>query len=228
MEYVYHGSKTKGLKVLIPHESTHGKYIYATNNREIAIIMAKQFGDDATYSLELSSDGKYDLVERIPHAFEKMFTNEFSLYTVDASTFKDLKTGFNEVVSDTDVEVLKEEHYDNLIDAVNDLAQNGLIHLYRYSERPNYIPKDDSDIIDKIQHVYIEKYHKVYTGRTFARWIFLHPNLEDEFRLIAKKQGVDLPSYDEIYAYFNCEQKLSPNNELFVESAREMKEIFDK
>lgn len=39
MEYVYHGSKIQGLKMLIPHKSTHGTYVYASKIKEIAIIM---------------------------------------------------------------------------------------------------------------------------------------------------------------------------------------------
>ena len=79
MKYVYHGSKISGLKELIPHKSTHGVYVYATKDKEIATIMSKQCGDDATYSLTTSIDGKLDLVERMPRVFEKMFSNPFSL-----------------------------------------------------------------------------------------------------------------------------------------------------
>ena len=73
MSYVYHGSKTHGLTELEPRPSTHGTYVYATDDKSIAIIMSKRCGDDATYSLSRNEKGGYDLVERIPGAFNKMF-----------------------------------------------------------------------------------------------------------------------------------------------------------
>lgn len=145
MKYVYHGSKVHGLKTISPHRSTHGTYVYAMEAKEIAIIMSKRCGDDATFSLSRNDNKeKYNLVERIPHAFEKMFSNEFSLYTLDGSHFKDIKTGFNEVVSEEEVPVIKEEIYPSLIEAVKTLVDDGLINIYYYPDRPNYIPEDDS------------------------------------------------------------------------------------
>ena len=35
MSYVYHGSKTQGLTMLIPHKSTHGIYVYASKSKSI-------------------------------------------------------------------------------------------------------------------------------------------------------------------------------------------------
>ncbi|MCH5166389.1 MAG: hypothetical protein J1F35_00720 [Erysipelotrichales bacterium] len=225
MEYVYHGSKVHGLKSLTPHESTHGTYVYATACKEIAIIMSKRCGDDATYSLTTNKDGKLDLVERLPHAFAKMFSNAFSLYTLDASSFKNINTGFNEVVSEVEVTVIKEEEYSNLMDALNKLVEDNLINIYYYPNRPDYIPADDSDLIDKIRNTYIAKMHKQYTTRQLARWIFLHPNLEAEFRSIADEQGVDVPSYEEIKDRFVSDQKAAPDHEMYIDNALEMYEL---
>lgn len=226
MEYVYHGSKVPGLKMLIPHKSTHGIYVYATKIKEIAIIMSKRCGDDAAYSLKTNGDGKLDLVERLPHAFEKMFSNKFSLYTLDSSLFKNINMGFNEVVSETEVPVIKEEIYTSLIDAINKLVDNHLINIYYYPNRPDYIPANDSDLIDKIRNTYIGKMHKQYTDREIARWIFLHPNLEDELRIIAEEQNINVPSYDEIKEIFINAQKERPENEMFIDNALEMYEIY--
>ena len=186
MEYVYHGSKMHDLKELEPHESTHGNYVYATKDKTIAIVMSKRCGDDATYTFGTPKDNVYDLVERIPFAFKKMFSNDFSLYTLDASNFKDIKTGFNEVVSENSVKVLKEEKYNNVYEAIHDLEKQGLIRIYIYPDRPDYIPQDDKDIVYKVRNVYIGALHRNVTDREFMRWIFLHPNLENEFRKLAK------------------------------------------
>jgi len=226
MKYVYHGSKIHRLKELVPHESTHGNYVYATESKEIAIIMSKRCGDDATYSLTTNNEGKLDLVERIPHAFEKMFSNDFSLYTLDGSLFKNINTGFNEVVSDDIVSILHEEYYECLTDAINKLVENGLINIYYFPNRPNYIPVNDYDLINKIRNVYIKKMHKQYTNRELARWIFLHPNLEKELRKIADEQQIEVPSYDEIKEIFISSQKQRPEHEMYIENALEMFEYF--
>lgn len=225
MEYVYHGSKIQGLKILSPHKSTHGTYVYATKVKEIAIIMSKRCGDDATYTITINDNGKIDLIERIPHAFEKMFSNKFSLYTLDSSLFKNINTGFNEVVSSTEVPIIKEEMYESLSDVINKLVNNNVINIYYYPNRPNYIPNDDSDLIDRIRNIYIGKLHKKCTAREIARWIFLHPNLEDEFRIIAKEQNINVPSYNEIKEIFiNC-QKENPEYEMYIDNALEMYEL---
>lgn len=52
-----------------------------------------------------------------------MFNNPFSLYTLTIDTFKDIKTGFAEVVSDTSVKVLKEEKCSNVYEALKKLEQ---------------------------------------------------------------------------------------------------------
>lgn len=52
-----------------------------------------------------------------------MFNNPFSLYTLPINTFKDIKTGFAEVVSDTSVKVLKEEKYPNVYESLKKLEQ---------------------------------------------------------------------------------------------------------
>lgn len=228
MAYVYHGSKVEGLKVLEPHKSTHGNYVYATYSKEIAIIMSKRCGDDATYSLTTNSDGKLDLVERIPNAFCKMFSNSFSLYILDDTSFKNINTGFNEVVSEDSVPVIKEEHYDNLMYAINKLVEEKMINIYYYPNRPSYIPDNDYDLIDKIRNTYIKKMNKRYTDREIARWIFLHPNLENEFRSIAFEQNIDVPSYERICEIFELLQIERPEHEMYVDNAKEMYRLMNR
>ncbi len=226
MEYVYHGSSTHGIKTLIPHQSTHGNYVYATPDRAIAIIMSMCCGNDSTYYLgREGKDEKFNLVERVPGAFKKMFSNSFSLYTLDASKFKNIHTGFNEVVTEEEVEVLKEERYDSLSDAIEELKNSGFINVYYYPERPDYIPEDDMDLVQVVRRYIYEMGKKLGAG-DIAAWIFLHPNLEEEFRIIAKEQGLDIPSYEEICERFNELQKAKPDREFFVECANKMRKLF--
>ena len=121
---VYHGSSTSDLKVLEPHKSTHGNLVYATNYKEIATIFAKKYGHDLTYGIDRSNkDEPWIITERVPGAFDRMFNNPFSLYTLPIDTFKDIKTGFAEVVSDISVKVLKEEKCSNVYEALKKLEQ---------------------------------------------------------------------------------------------------------
>lgn len=157
-----------------------------------------------------------------------MFSNKFSLYTLDSSLFKNINTGFNEVVSEVKVPVIREEIYASLIDAINKLVNNNLINTYYYPNRPDYIPSDDSDLIDRIRNYYIGKMHKQYTEREIARWIFLHPNLEEELRMIAIEQNINLPSYGEIKERFINDQKERPEHEMYIDNALEMYELYSQ
>ena len=225
MEYVYHGSKVHDLKELIPHKSTHGEYVYATSDKTIAIVMSKKYGDDSIYSFGRNNKNKpYDLVERISGAFDKMFANDFSLYYLDASEFKNIHTEFNEVVSDHSVSVLKEEKYDNVMDAINELVSNGLIKIYRYPDRPEYIPYDDSDIIEKLEN-YIKKLNRSIENLNIEYWIFRHPNIENELREFALKYGYEAPPYDEIKEIMIKRQEENPEKEYFIDESLYMKEI---
>ena len=227
MEYVYHGSKVHNLKELTPHESTHGNYVYATPLKEIAIVMSAQYGNDTVYTFGRNNKDKpYDLVERIPGAFDKMFRNSFSLYYLDANDFKDIKTGFNEVVSDIAVNVLKEEKYDNVYKAILELKEQGLINLYRYPERPDYIPDNDLDIIEKLRR-YITNLNRSIDDLNLPIWIFRHPNIEKELRKFALEYNYELPSYDEIKNIMIEKQNKYREHEYFIDESIHLKEMFE-
>ena len=74
MSFLYHGSCQSGLKKLEPHPSTHGNLVYATKYKELALIFSGKCGDDLTYTLFRNSDDEpWQIVERVPGAFSKMF-----------------------------------------------------------------------------------------------------------------------------------------------------------
>ena len=222
MGYVYHGSKIHGLTELIPHESTHGTYLYATEDKNIATIMSQRCGDNQVYSFHIV-EGKYVLIERIPHAFDKMFDTSCSIYTLDDSTFKNMHTGFNEVLSEERVKVLKEERIDYLMDKINEMVNEGLIEMYRYPNRPEFVPEDDHDLID-MMYDRINKYNKQFSYRDLARVIFLHPDLEEDVRKLAKLQNIELGTYDEIKDMFIEIQEKNPETERYISNAEEMYE----
>jgi hypothetical protein len=180
MGNLYHGSYEKGIKRLEPHQSTHGNYVYATPYKELAIIFSGRCGDDCTYALYRNSENDpWKLVERIPEAFNTMYKNSSSIYTLDDSTFKDINTGFAEVVSEVGVDIINEEYIENVYDEIKKLASEGKVELYIYPNKPKEIPSDSSDLIDK-QIRQQKRNNKPVSKECFARILLLHPYLIDK------------------------------------------------
>lgn len=193
MGLVYHGSKERGIKRLEPRKSTHGVYVYATPEKVLALIFSGRCGDDLTYSLghfDTDKNGPWELVENIPLAFDKMFSNCSSIYSISDETFKDIHTGFAEVVSEVGVSVIKEEFCENVFEGILDAEMEGLVKIYRYPNKPNCIKQDGSDILDKWRY-YKNKLNKVFGKNDFDRIIYLHPNLMGQINELLKEFGYD-------------------------------------
>lgn len=187
---IYHGSSEHNLKKIEPRKSTHGQYVYATREKVLAIHFSKRCGDDLTYDIGhfSSKEGPWELVENIPMALEKMYDNNSSIYSIDDKTFKDIHTGFCEVVSEESVDVINEEYYENLYDEMLNLEKEGLIKIYRYPNKPNRMTK--TSILDKYRF-YKERLNKVYTKKDFDRLVYLHPEILNEINALAKEFELD-------------------------------------
>lgn len=193
MGFVYHGSKEHGLKRLEPRKSTHGNYVYATPEKVLALIFSSRCGDDLTYSLgHFSTDrnGPWELVENIPGAFDKMFSNSSSIYSFSDETFKDINTGFEEVVSEVGVDVVKEEYCENVYELLLEQEKKGLVKIYRYPDKPETISKDGSNILDKWRF-YKNRLNKEFRKEGFDRLVCLYPNLLDKINELAKEFNYD-------------------------------------
>lgn len=222
MKEVYHGSSQQGIPKLEPKKSTHGTFVYATPYKELAIIFSGRCGDDLTYTLYREDENEpWKLVERVPNGFNTMFRNSSSLYTLDDSTFKDIHTGFAEVVSEVAVIPKKEENIENVYNAIKTLANQGKIELYTFPNRPNKIPSDDSDLIQKeIDHFHRE--HRQISKNTFKRLLYLHPNLLSKVNRIL--QELDLGTYSKddlvnIFEEFVVRQMLDGEHEQYLTSS---------
>ena len=223
MGEVYHGSSQSGILKLEPKKSTHGTFVYATPYKELALIFSGRCGDDLTYTLYRESKNEpWKLVERIPNVFHTMFSNSSSLYILDDSTFKNIQTGFAEVVSEIGVVPKKEENIENVYHAIEDLASQGKIELYTFPNRPNKIPNDDSDLIQKeINQCHRE--NRPIIKNTFKRLLYLHPNLLSKVNNILQELGLDLYTKDDlvnIFEEFVVRQMLDPLHEQYLTSAR--------
>ena len=239
MSELYHGSSTRNLTRLEPHKSTHGNYLYATKYKELAIIFSSRCGDDCTYALyRNNNDEPWTLVERIPEAFNTMFSNSASIYTLDDSTFKDINTGFSELVSNVGVNTISEEYIENVYDKIKELEQNGLIKLYTYPNKPKEIPNDNSDLIDK-KIRQSKRENKSITRESFERLILLHPNLMNKINKKLIELNIEPFNKNDLINLFEeaiIKQAIYPNYEQYLNSIvisisktyPELKQIFEQ
>lgn len=239
MGIIYHGSSTRGLTRLEPHKSTHGNYLYATKYKELAVIFSSRCGDDCTYALyRNNNDEPWTLVERIPEAFNTMFSNNASIYTLDDKTFKDINTGFSELVSNVGVNTISEEYIENVYDKIKELQKNGLVKLYTYPNKPKEIPNDNSDLIEKEIRQNKRK-NKSITRESFERLILLHPNLMNKINQKLIKHNLEPFDKNDLINLFEeaiLKQAIYPNYEQYLNSIvisisktyPELKQIFEQ
>lgn len=193
MGIVYHGSKVHGIKRLEPRKSTHGEYVYATPEKVLALNFSARCGDDLTFDIahfDTSKDGPWELVENIPGAFDRMYSNSSSIYILSDETFKDIHTGFEEVVSDVGVDVIKEEYCENVFDGLLSAEKEGLVKIYRYPNKPQNMKPDGSNILDKWRK-YKNKLNMTFTKESFDRLICLHPSLMKKINELIKEFNYD-------------------------------------
>lgn len=223
MGILYHGSNIKGLKRIEPHQSTHGNYVYATKLKELAYIFSGKAGDDCTYTLFRNSDSEpWQLVERVPEAFNVMYSGSAAIYTVSDTTFKDINTGFSELVSQTGVNINSEEDVNNIYDKIKELASDGKINLYLYPNKPKEIPFDNSDLIER-QIKQSELRGRKISKNDFNRILLFHPYLLDKINKKMSFLKIDEPPFneDDIIELFEktvITQAVFPKREQFLKS----------
>ena len=216
MGIVYHGSKEHGIKRLEPRKSTHGVYVYATPEKVLALIFSGRCGDDLTYDIghfNTDKKGPWELVENIPGAFEKMFSNSSSIYSFSDKIFKDIHTGFEEVVSEVGVDVVNEEYCENVYEGLLNAEREGLVRIYRYPNKPEGFKQDGSDILDKWRR-YKYKMNKEFTKNEFDRLVYLHPNL--------------LPKINELAQEFNYDYHYESKDLIEIFNNRIQRQLYDQ
>lgn len=223
MGIVYHGSKEKGLKRLEPRKSTHGTYVYATPEKVLALHFSKRCDDDLVYDIgHFSTDenGPWELVENVPGAFDKMYYNSSSIYSFSDATFKDIHTGFTEVVSEVGVDVINEEECSNVWEGILEAERDGQVMIYRYPNKPDGFKKDGSDILDKWRK-YKKILNKDFTKNEFDRLVYLRPNLLQKINDLAEEFNYDYHyETDDLLVIFNDRiqrQIHDPNHEQYID-----------
>lgn len=188
---VYHGSSVGSLETITPHKSTHGTYVYASYDKEVATIFAKKCGNDLTYGIGRTNKSEpWTLIERVPGAFEVMFNNPFSLYTLSDESFKDINTHFDEVVSTKEVKVLKEEKYSNVYEALKSLERQGKVKFISFNPNSEIIHKDIDNMLERYVKGCLQRSNTL-KKRDFEELLFLHPMLLDRVNQYLLEENVN-------------------------------------
>jgi len=151
MNYVYHSSKTQGLKIIEPQVSTHGNsWVYAMENPEYCMMFLGSHGDIINQTG--FTDGVPYIAERFEGALEYAYKDKTgSIYTLEGLDFKAGMTTFTrEVVCDHSCRVVSEEKIENALEKILQLESEGKIKIYRYPNLPEWMPADKSDLIEKV------------------------------------------------------------------------------
>lgn len=119
-----------------------------------------------------------------------MFNNPFSLYTLPINAFKDIKTGFAEVVSDTSVKVLKEEKCSNVYEALKKLEQEGKIRLISYDKESKLTKSDEMKMLENFV-AFQKRNGKTFSKYDFEDMVFLHPNLLGHINEILLEENIN-------------------------------------
>lgn len=170
-----------------PRKSTHGKcYVYATRHRSIALVFLCRWND---FLLTLGTEGtgaglRIVLTERYPGAVSDIFSDKRGfIYTLDDQGFFALDNGWDcEVVSESGQIPLSIEEISDVGRAIEELERGGGATVFRYPSRPEGIPDDDSDMVQKAIEIYEmsgDAYNAKYCAKRFPH---LRDRLDEAFR----------------------------------------------
>lgn len=177
---VYHGSPYD-IESISAHISTHRKEcIYATDNKAVAMMFMGRGNGDLDTIKEIK-DGMPVLVERREGVLEKIYNKPGYIYELDGTTFEHYDYLWSpEVISfEKEISPLKKDYYENILEALYAEERLGNIKIYRYPNRPNEVPLDNSDLVDKYIH-----YYNIGINDAVEQLLLMYPEFND---LVAAK-----------------------------------------
>ena len=151
MEKVYYGSQNGEIEEITSVKNASGKdVIYATDNEIMALILSNPGKGDLD-TVRVVIDGKPTLVERRAGVLEGLLNTKGYVYELDGTSFNhDSNAREYEVFSEQDsIKPTKKVEYENVLEELRKLAGEGKLELYEYPNRPEQIPADNSDLVDK-------------------------------------------------------------------------------
>lgn len=153
---VYHGSSYGDIEELVAKKSTHQiKCIYATEERAVSLLFMGNGKGDLDHSIS-SENGQLTFVERREGVIASEFQNVGGyLYELDGTTFNHYDFLWDkEVISyETSIKPLSKTFIPDIYAEILKEEEKGNIKIYRYPNRPERIPLDNSDLVEKyIKH----------------------------------------------------------------------------
>ena len=185
MDKVYHGSSIGNITKFEKHASTHGiPCVYACVSEVLALIYASKFHGDVFFQVGLDEKNNPFIVERKEGLLEKTYNRSGYIYTLDGSSFYQYNyLWFGEALSLSDnIKIINVRKIDNLLSELYRCASEGKITIYKYPSRPEWMPLDNSDLIDK----YLDYYKKGSSDALKVLFKF-YPEFQSEvFKKLAK------------------------------------------
>lgn len=190
-ERVYHGSNKSGLTELIPFESTQkGAYVYATPSDVLAAIFSMRPGSILmAIGTEKDRNGNliYSICERKPGIYEQYYNGAGTIYELDPTNFNyfsEHSWGNNEVRASGKQKVI--DYYDvpSIYEKLKEFEQQGLLKIYHYPEKLNYMALDNSDLVQQAMKLYLMGGRKINRLDQFKNY---YPEFSDLIDLIIKK-----------------------------------------
>ena len=159
MTIYYHGSDQMDLNIIKPKISTHGKkYVYATKYKNLALIFLSRWNDFLlTLGTNIIKNNlKITLVERHKNIIKDVFQNKNgTIYTLESDNFKQIPDMWEfEYISEKEEIPIKMEIIENILDKINELKFVNEIEIYYYPNRPQNIPENDYDMVEKTIELY--------------------------------------------------------------------------
>ena len=144
--FVYHGSCVQGLSQI---DLQNHRYIYAAKDKNIAALYMMRRGPWTLFRCFGHEKGHIPFfVERYPGQIDDFYKDvSGSIYVLETESFDD--NGWC-VRSTEPQNVVREIKISNVKDFLLDIESQGDLKIYRYPNRPSFIPEDDSDLIDSI------------------------------------------------------------------------------
>ncbi len=132
-----------------------------------------------------SVDGMIELVERRPGVFKNLFDNKGYIYELDGETFSHYDYLWSkEVISfEKAIKPLNKITIDNILVELEKEEKQGNIKIFRYPNRPENIPLDNSDLIEK----YIKYEESGLTG-AISELIVVYPEFKKRVSKILEEK----------------------------------------
>ncbi len=164
---LYHGSKKRNLKVLVPSDGGHDKkYVYAVSCEAFAAIFINRPGGSLVASWGRLK-GKPYFCEKKRGVFKRNYEGkQGSIYVVNKKYFSQKKNLWKEeYVSKKKVPVVEEIKINDLGKYMKKLEKEGKFKIIYHRNRLKYFPKIDKELVDSAVKL-VEKYglEKVLPG----------------------------------------------------------------